>query len=48
MAGRIRRARLAAGRAMAIGRRLVISRSLGPTGTFWISAEDGKLAVVAP
>lgn len=48
MATRIRRARLAAGRAMAIGRRLVISRSLGPTGIFWISAEDGKLAVVAP
>ena len=34
MAARIRRARLAAARAMAIGRRLVISRSVGPTGTF--------------
>lgn len=46
MAARIRRARMAAGLWIAIGRRPVISPSVGPTGTFW--TEDGKLAAVDP
>lgn len=48
MTARIRRAGMAAGPGIAIGRRLVIPPSVGPTGTFWIRAEDSKLAVVSP